>query len=1184
MSGAESLIGGWFASAIIARVLFISEIYLGANYQLQKDSKGLVEKLTQMLPLIQGTVRMAERTMTNNSDLVSWLRVLKAAVYDAEDVLDNLEVQSCLKMRKNKVSKIASSSIAGLKNLVFPDNDHKKLKEVVDKLEQLSSQNTTFFNLLSSEQDARSNIRQHLEQRATISQPTNLEAHLYGREDELSHILKLILDLDLTSNSWILQHDTEFSEQKKKKTGYNGLIVVPIFGMGGIGKTTLAKAVYNNSATTQIFKNKEWIYVSYEFNVALVLRKIIRSLQSTQELQEMTIQDLSSHISTINSGVRFLIVLDNMFELDEDQWDILYISLSHGVPGSVILITTQNQAFANRVGTFGHIALTPLEWSVFWKLFKNFSLGDVDIAQENRKSLKSIGKQIAQKLRGLPLAAKVIGKLLKSNLDVEYWMSISESEWWQIPEGRGQILPSVGLVYQFLDPSLRQCFAYCSLFPKNFLLDKDRIVQMWIAHNFIRPDDTDRRLEDIGEQWFEKLVKATFFEPECDAELDQIPFDPVPSNKKCYVMHDLMHDLAVIVSSGECFYLTDNSPEIPSTVRHIAVDTKEPDKLRAIRKCKHLRTLLYFGSCQVDEFYSAINDTLSKLNSIRVLDLSHLNMGKELKPPRAIRNLQHLRFLDLSCTRIEALKCSSLNHYHLQALHIQDCIFRRPPRGVDKLLNLRHLHANVETIALISHIGKLTDLQQLEVYTVGNEEGHKITELENLSEIRGPLRILNCENIINQDEAMHAELNKKKHLSVVGLSWNSEFSGHTTDIDILENLRPHNNIKDLSISNYMGSLLPNWMMQMSNFPILQKVHISSCKWIKFLPPFGHLPCLKFLHIEGLSSVKLVNYSFYGGNQKVYPSLKYFIFSSLSSCEIWTEAKVKEFFPCLSALTIKDSKVLREVPLHRFSASLKSLKLGECDRLNSLGNSLQKLTFLTHLSIGNSGVFLSLDLHYLRLLQLLSLEECPELNIEGKLQSLSHLKRLEIRSCPKLFVNYYTENQQEGTSLQEHQRDGLRLLIRIDADNSLWDHDYPKILGNLPSLRILDFKHYQQNLFTISQTSWLRELTALEELNFCNCNFEHFPGLDTLSSLKKVMLISCPRLESLRCMPFFLREFTIKDCPSSLVHRCQPEGEEWHHISHVACIQLNRLIIYNFRGSDGTAGKLIKFSKYLIILC
>jgi hypothetical protein len=138
-----------------------------------------------------------------------------------------------------------------------------------------------------------------------------------------------------------------------------------------------------------------------------------------------------------------------------------------------------------------------------------------------------IGKEIVKKLKGLPLAAKAIGSLLCTKEIEGDWKNILKSEIWELPSDKNNILPALRLSYSHLPAILKQCFAFCSVFPKDYMFEKGRLVQIWMALGFIQPQGS-RRMEDIGSSYFDELVNMSFFQ----------------HHKDGYVMHDAVHDLA----------------------------------------------------------------------------------------------------------------------------------------------------------------------------------------------------------------------------------------------------------------------------------------------------------------------------------------------------------------------------------------------------------------------------------------------------------------------------------------------------------------------------------------------------------------------------------------------------------------------------------------------------------------
>ena len=216
-----------------------------------------------------------------------------------------------------------------------------------------------------------------------------------------------------------------------------GVDVIPIVGMSGVGKTTVAQVIYNHVNVKGHFTHRAWVYVSKHYSLKRTLQEIFRSFKGNDssfdyaDSLETTVNNIQS---VIQQNGRFLLVLDSVWDEMCDQWSSLLTAIACDVPGSVVLVTTQNKRVADRVATMCQVPLLPLPWESFWLLFQYYAFGTTDFVAENNQTLLLIGEQIAKKLDGLPLAAKVMGNLLRSSLNVDQWRSILESDWWDLSE------------------------------------------------------------------------------------------------------------------------------------------------------------------------------------------------------------------------------------------------------------------------------------------------------------------------------------------------------------------------------------------------------------------------------------------------------------------------------------------------------------------------------------------------------------------------------------------------------------------------------------------------------------------------------------------------------------------------------------------------------------------------------
>ncbi|KAF9598363.1 hypothetical protein IFM89_027251 [Coptis chinensis] len=257
---------------------------------------------------------------------------------------------------------------------------------------------------------------------------------------------------------------------------------------------------------------------------------------------------LQSQLWDSLNGKRYLLVLDDVWNEDQDQWDELASLLKAGAKGSKVIVTTRSKKDTAIMSTTASYELVGLSDEDCWGLFKQRAFGYGE--EEEHLNLLAIGKQIVKKCGGVPLAAKTIGSLMRFKRKEREWLFVKESELWNICEGECGILPALRLSYNHLPTHLKPCFAYCSVFPKSYEIKKEKLIQLWIAHGFVPYDISYnprcRTVEDIGNEYFNDLLGMSFFH-----DLKQCE-DGVLTECK---MHDLIHDLAKSVAGTEFMIL-----------------------------------------------------------------------------------------------------------------------------------------------------------------------------------------------------------------------------------------------------------------------------------------------------------------------------------------------------------------------------------------------------------------------------------------------------------------------------------------------------------------------------------------------------------------------------------------------------------------------------------------------------
>ncbi|XP_034689147.1 putative disease resistance protein RGA3 [Vitis riparia] len=300
--------------------------------------------------------------------------------------------------------------------------------------------------------------------------------------------------------------------------------------------------------------------------------------------------------------------------------------------------------------------------------------------------LVGIGKDIVKKCKGLPLAVKTLGGLLYLKAEEKDWLRVRDSEIWKLEQKKDDVLPALKLSYDELPFYLKQCFASCSLFPKDFEFENFELIEMWMGQGLIQPSEQNEEMEDIGNRYIDELLQKSFFQ---DVE------EGLGGFVYCFKMHDLVHDLALLVAQPECSMLNFDSENISTKVRHVSIlktdETKEEATIsRFFGKLNNVRTILFRDHDVEPKYESFVITCLLRFKYMRVLDVQNSSF-QEL--PNSICNLKHLRYLDLANNQsIKRLPNSICKLYHLQVLHLNGCdSLEELPRDIGKMMSLRHL-------------------------------------------------------------------------------------------------------------------------------------------------------------------------------------------------------------------------------------------------------------------------------------------------------------------------------------------------------------------------------------------------------------------------------------------------------------------------------------------------------------
>ncbi|CDP15857.1 unnamed protein product [Coffea canephora] len=558
------------------------------------------------------------------------------------------------------------------------------------------------------------------------------------------------LDNDIREISILLEEDKLVGIKTPKEelisrvlNNDSHLKVIAVVGMGGLGKTTLVRKVFEDTAVKTQFKIRVWLTISRTFDIMVILKTMIHKFfyeinepVPHQLMNSTDIIRLSAFVKDFLQDRSYILVLDDVWS--ERLWDALKNVLPDGNFHGQVILTTRiiHVAKAARFGShiYSHW-MKPLSVKDSWTLFCHTTFQ----SDHCPPHLQQVSARILRKCEGLPLAIATIGGVLalKDKDRINDWETILRNLGDEL-DASGKLDPIKRILllsYNDLPQNLKNCFLYLSIYPEDALIGVDDMLDKWITQGFVE-EKVGMSTFDIANRGFHELVNRSLV-PVLTANCDGI---------KCFRVHDFLRDMIVSKSREQNFItiaVGNYSGQSSNKVRRLALydfDNPEPQELtHCFKSLRSLEFLRYNGRISgpvVSKFLCGG----SKL--IKVLDLTKVRIV-----PKSIGKLQNLEILDLFYTNVTKIPVEILKLRKHHVLHVGRIEISaeyhglrgfKSPDKIGKLLSLENLQAiEADNEKILREIGKLTKLRSLSITKLRREDGQEfLCTLEKLTNLK----------------------------------------------------------------------------------------------------------------------------------------------------------------------------------------------------------------------------------------------------------------------------------------------------------------------------------------------------------------------------------------------------------------------------------------------------------------
>ncbi|GFY91964.1 hypothetical protein Acr_08g0003600 [Actinidia rufa] len=439
-----------------------------------------------------------------------------------------------------------------------------------------------------------------------------------------------------------------------------------VVGMGGIGKTTLVKKVYDNPIVTAHFNCHAWISVSQTYKMEELMKIMIKKFyeeekeqkeSASEDIEKMDVMSLIKKLRDYLGGERYVVVFDDVWDLE--FWAFIKNALPDKADrGSRVVITTRSDDVVDscKESPFYHVhKLQPLPPEMTWDLFCKKAF-EADFEGVCPPGLTDLSQKIVKRCEGLPLAIVTIGGVLSTKEKVtQQWQTFLMrlgSELGNNPRFTG-IKRVLSLSYLDLPYHLKLCYLYFGIFPEDFSINCVRLIRLWIAEGLVQRKD-GKTLEEVAEEYLTELIYRSL------VQVSWANFDGKARNNPSFEYFDGLEPRRLSIHNSEC-------------------------KVLEIITGSRIRSVFSFNSDELPESFVRI--LFSNFKLLKTLDFENAPLHYL---PEEVGNLFYLRYLSLRDTKTKVLPKSIGRLQNLLTLDLKRSLVSELPVEINRLHKLRH--------------------------------------------------------------------------------------------------------------------------------------------------------------------------------------------------------------------------------------------------------------------------------------------------------------------------------------------------------------------------------------------------------------------------------------------------------------------------------------------------------------